>query len=139
MRWPLARSRSLALMALALGAMPWAPGTSARGQQARPPAAAQPDAGLEERLEKLGETIDRHLYAGRIAEAIPAARAKLDLLVRLRGKDHWQAGDARRDVETYEHLAARPRAVRDRFAEARRANARGVQLYGQGHYARSSE
>ena len=31
------------------------------------------------------------------------------------------------------------RAVQDRYAEARRANARGVQLYGQGQYARASE
>ena len=66
------------------------------------------------------KTIGQHLDAGRIAEAIPPAREKLDLLVRLRGKDHWQTGDARRDVETYEQLAARPREVQDRFAEARR-------------------
>ena len=125
MRWPLARSRSLALMALALGVLAATPGPSARGQEAKPPPASNADAEMEKRIEDLDKTIGQHLDAGRIAEAIPPAREKLDLLVRLRGKDHWQTGDARRDLETYERLAARPRAVQDRFAEARRGTTRG--------------
>ncbi len=138
MRWPHARSRALVLIALALAVRPWMTRASAAGQEARPPDASDADTKREKRIEDLEKTIDQNLAEGRIAEAIPPAREKLDLLIRLRGKDHWQAGDARRDVETYERLAAGPRAVRDRFAEARRAIARGEQLYGQGQYARAS-
>ena len=120
MRWTLARSRSLALMALALGMMPWTTRPPALGQEARPPAASDAEAEREKRVEELDKTIRQDLEAGRIAAAIPPAREKLDLLVRLRGPDHWQTGDARRNLETYERLAARPREVRDRFVEARR-------------------
>jgi tetratricopeptide (TPR) repeat protein len=139
MRWTVARSRSLALMALTLAIMPCAPRTLVTGQEAKSPAAGDSDTKLEKRLADLEKTIGQHVEAGRIAEAIPPARERLDLLVRLRGKDHWQAGDARRDVETYEQLAARPRDVQDRFAEARRSMARAEQLYGQGQYAQAAE
>ncbi len=90
MRWPHARSRSLVLIALALGVLPWMTRPSAAGQEAGPPAASDADAKREKRIEDLDQTIERDLEAGRIAEAIPPAREKLDLLVRLRGKEHWQ-------------------------------------------------
>ena len=109
MRWPPARLRTLTLMALALGLFPWTARTSALGQEATRPAARDADAESEKRIEDLGKTIGQHLDAGRIAEAIPPAREKLDLVVRLRGKEHWQTGDARRDLETFKRLAARPR------------------------------
>ena len=139
MRWSRARSRSLVLMALALGVLPGTNRPSAAGQEARPPTASDPDPKLEKRIEELDKAIGQHIEAGRIAEAIPPAREKLDLLVRLRGKDHWQTADARRDLETYERLAKRPREVQDRFAEASRENTRAEQLYGQGQYARIAE
>ncbi len=139
MRCPLVRSRSLTLIALTLGIMPWTNLASARGQEARPPAASDSRVASEKRIEELETTIGQHLAAGRIAQAIPAAREKLDLCIRLRGKDHWQTADARRDLETYERLAARPREARDRFAEARRQDARAEQLYSQGQYNRASE
>src|ERR1700677_2844381 len=110
-----ARSPSLAL--IALGVIVATPSLSARAPPGRPPAPRRPDASLEKRIGDLEKVISEHLDAGRIAEAIPPAREKLDLLVQLRGKDHWQAGDARRDVETYVRLATRPHEVRDRFAE----------------------
>ena len=97
----------------------WTARTSALGQEAGPPAASDVDAKREKRIEDLDKTIDQDLKAGRIAEAIPPVREKLDLLVHLRGKEHWQTGNARRDLETYEQLAVRPREVQDRFAEAR--------------------
>lgn len=109
MRWPPARSRSIALMALALGILPWTTRTSVPGQEARPPARSDPEAKLEKRIEDLEKTIRQHVEAGRIAEAVPPAREKLDLLARLRGTDHCQTGDARRDAETYERIAALPR------------------------------
>jgi tetratricopeptide (TPR) repeat protein len=131
--------QTFALMALALGVAPWTTGPSALGQQATPPAEGNPDAKLEKRIEELDKAVRQQVEAGRIAEAVPPAREKLDLLVRLRGADHWQSGDARRDAETYDRLAARPRQVQDRFAEARREEARGEELYGRGQYAPASE
>jgi hypothetical protein len=136
MRWPPARSRTLALMAL--GVLAATPGPSGRGQEAEHSPASKVDAEMEKRIAGLEKTIGQHVEAGRIAEAIPPARERLDLLVRLRGKDHWQAGDARREAETFEQLAARSRAVQDRYAEAWRAISRGEQLYGQGEYAGAS-
>ena len=88
MRCPSARSRSLALMALALGVLPGTTRPSAPGQEARPPTASDPDPKLEKRIEELDKAINAHLEAGRIAEAVPPAREKRDLLVRLRGRDH---------------------------------------------------
>ena len=62
------------------------------------------------------------------------------LLVRLRGKDHWQTGDARRDLETYERLAAPPARGP---GSVRGGPSRGWlgsnELYGQGQYAQASE
>jgi tetratricopeptide (TPR) repeat protein len=139
MRRPPARSRPTGLMALALCALAATPCPPARGQDAGRTPASNADAEMAKRVDDLEKTISQQVDAGRIAEAIPPAQERLDLLVRLRGKDHWETGDARRDVETYEHLAARPRAVQDRFAEAQRAIARGEQFYGQGQYARASE
>jgi tetratricopeptide (TPR) repeat protein len=126
-------------MALALGVLPGTNRPSAAGQEARPPTASDPDAKAEKRIEELDGAIRQQIEAGRIAEAVPPAREKLELLVRLRGTDHWQTGDARRDAETYERIAALPRAVQDRFAEARRGNTRAEQLFGQGQYAQVSE
>jgi hypothetical protein len=132
MRWPHARSRSIALLVLGLGVWRGTTGPSAPGQEARPPAATDPDAKTEKRIEELDKVI------GQQVKAVPPARERLDLLIRLRGKDHWQTGDARRDVETYERLAAGPRAVQDRFAEARRGAARAEQLYDRVQYAQAS-
>ena len=54
------------------------------------------------------------------------------------GKDHWQTGDARRDLETYRRLAGLPREVQDRYAKARQADARANQLYVRGQYAEAA-
>ena len=136
MRSPHARSRSMALMALAV--LSWTSRPSASGQEARPPTANDPDAKTQKRIEDLDKVIDQQVEAGQIAEAVPPAQEKLDLLVRLRGTDHWQTGDARRDAETCERIAALPRAVHDRFAEARRRAAQASQLFRQGQYAQAS-
>jgi tetratricopeptide (TPR) repeat protein len=126
-------------MAMAMGLSPWTAGTTAVAQKAEPPAASDPAANLDERIQDIDKAIGRQVEAGRISQAIPVAREKLDLIVRVRGKDHPQAGDARRELETYERLAARPRAVQDRFAEARRGSARGGQLHGEGQFAQAAE
>jgi tetratricopeptide (TPR) repeat protein len=139
MRWRLDRFRLCALTALALGTSPWEPRALATGQDAKPLASSDSDPKLEKRVEDLNKMIRQHLQAGRIAEAIPPAREKLDVLVRFRGKDHWQTGDARRELDTYQGLAARPRAVQDRFAEAIRDSARGFELDDRGQYAPALE
>ena len=79
-----------------------------------PPPAERPDADLAKRVEKLDSAINQRLDAGQIAEALPPAREKLDLLASTLGKDHWQTGDARRDLETYHRPPACP--VRSRIA-----------------------
>jgi hypothetical protein len=111
--------------------------SSTPGQTAAPPAttaqpAPAPEADLGQRLEPLDGAIEWHLDAGRIAEAVPPAREKLDRLERRLGKDHWRAGDARRDLKTYTRLAGRPGEVRDRYLKARRADARAEPLSGRG-------
>ena len=139
MRRPPARSRSLALMALALGALAATPALGPRpGSQA--PAREQPGRGAGE-ADRGPRQDDRPApRGGPDRRGDPAGAEKLDLLVRLRGKDHWQTGDARRDVETYEQLAAPTRAVQDRFAEARsRVGPRAKELFGQGQYAQAPE
>src|SRR5262249_10568730 len=130
---------TLTLMALGLGLFPWTARTSALGQEAGPPAASDPDAKREKRIEDLDQAIDRHVEAGQIGEAVPTARGKRRPLVRLRGKDHWQTGDARRDVETYLRIASLPRDVQEKCAEARRGAAQAGLLYGKSEYARASE
>jgi hypothetical protein len=61
-------------MAPALGVWPGTTGTSAPGQEAKPPAATDPDAKLEKRIEELDKVIDHKVEAGWIAEAVPPAR-----------------------------------------------------------------
>ena len=135
MRWSPPRSLAVALAGLTLGALPWTASPRLHGQGPPPPAAPAPDADLEKRVEELDRAINRRLEAGQIAEALPPAREKLDLLARTRGKDHWQTGNARWDLVTYQRLAGLPREVQDRYAKAHRAEARAVQLYARGQYA----
>jgi hypothetical protein len=135
MRWSPPRSLAVALAGLTLGALPWTAPPRLHGQDPAPPAAPAPGADLAKRVEELDGVINRSLYAGRIAEAIPPAREKLDLLARTRGQNHWRTGDARRDLETYRRLAGLPREVQDRFVKAQKANARANQLDAKGQYA----
>jgi tetratricopeptide (TPR) repeat protein len=93
---------------------------------------------LDKRVEKLDSAINERLEAGQFAEAVPPAREKLDLLERIRGKDHWRTGDARRDLETYQRLAGLPREVQGRFAKAHQAKARAIQLYARAQYAEAA-
>ena len=138
MRWSPPRSLAVALAGLTLGALPWTAPPQLHGQDPPPPAAPAPDADLAKRVEKLDSAINQRLDAGQIAEAVRPAREKLDLLARTRGKDHWQTGDARRDLETYHRLAGLPREVQDRYVKARQANARASQLYARGQYAEAA-
>ena len=138
MRWSPPQSLAVALAGLTLGALPWTASPLAHGQDPPPPAAAAPDADLAKRVEELDGVINRHLAAGQIAEAVPPAREKLDLLARIRGQDHWQTGDARRNLETYSRLAGRPREVQERFVKARQANARANQLDSRGQFAEAA-
>src|SRR5262245_26224546 len=102
--------------------------------QAPPAASPRGDDPDSRRLQELDRTIDQRLAAGQLAEAIPLAREKLDRLIGSRGKDHWETGNARRELETYRRLATQPRAVQERYAKARRATDQAVQLYGRGRY-----
>src|SRR5262245_24728513 len=117
MRWSPPRSLAVALAGLALGALLWSASPLAHGQDPPPPAASAPDADLTKRVEALDNTINQRLDAGQIAEAVPPAREKLEVLARTLGQDHWQTGDARRDLETYTRLAGLPREVQERYAK----------------------
>ena len=138
MRWSPPRSLAVALAGLTLGALPRAAPAQLHGQDPPPPAAPAPDADMAKRVEKLDSAINQRLDAGQIAEAVRPTREKLDLLARTRGKDHWQTGDARRDLETYHRLAGLPREVQDRYVKARQANTRASQLYARGQYAEAA-
>src|SRR5215831_6230704 len=129
MRWSPPRWLAVTLAGLTLGALPWAAPPRLHGQAPPPPAAPAPDADLAKRVEKLDGAINQCLDAGRIAEAVPPARERLDLLERGLGKDHWRTGDARRNLETYQRLAGLPREVQDRYVKARQADAKAHQLY----------
>jgi tetratricopeptide (TPR) repeat protein len=123
---------------LALGALPWTVPPQLHGQDPPPPDAPAPDADLTKRVEELDGSINQRLGAGQIAEAVPPAREKLELLARTRGQDHWQTGDAHRELETYTGLTGRPHEVQDRYLKARQADARSEQLYGRGQYAEAA-
>src|SRR5262249_49548013 len=121
MRWSPPRSLAVALAGLTLGALPWAaparphrPAPPPPPPPPRPPGAA-PDAARERRGGALDSPINQRLDAGRIAEAVPPAREKHELLERGLGKDHWRTGDARRDLETCQRFAGLPREVQDRY------------------------
>src|SRR5271157_2474037 len=135
MRWSPPRSLAVALAGLTLGALPWTAPPQLHGQDPPPPAAPAADADLAKRVQKLDSAINQRLDAGQIAEAVLPAREKLDLLARTLGKDHWQTGDARRDLETYHRLAGLPREVQDRYVKARQANNLAATLHDQGKYA----
>ena len=132
------RSLAVALAGLTLGALPWTVPPQLHGQDSPPPPAHAPEADLAKRVEKLDSAINQRLDAGQIAEAVPPAREKLDLLAPTLGKDHWQTGDARRDLETCQRLAGLPREVQDRYVKARQAKTRASQLYARGHYAEAA-
>ncbi|MBV8130256.1 MAG: tetratricopeptide repeat-containing protein, partial [Planctomycetaceae bacterium] len=150
MRWSPLRSLAVALAGLTLGALPWTAPAPVHGQDPPPPAAPAPATDLAKRVEKLDSAINakrvekldsainQHLDAGQIAEAVRPDREKLDLLARTLGKDHWQTGDARRDLETYQRLAGLPREVQDRYVKARQAKTRASQLYARGQYAEAA-
>jgi tetratricopeptide (TPR) repeat protein len=138
MQWSPPRSLAVALAGIALSALPWTAPAPVHGQDTPPPAAHAPAADLAKRVQKLDSAINQHLDTGQIAEAVRPAREKLDLLARTLGKDHWQTGDARRDLETYHRLAGLPREVQDRYVKARQAVARASQLYARGHYAEAA-
>src|SRR5208337_2339275 len=138
MRWSPPRLLAVALAGIAVSALPWTAPPQLHGQDPPPPAAPAPDADLAKRREKLDSAINQRLDAGQIAEAVLPAREKLDLLARTRGKDHWQTGDARRDLETYHRLAGLPREVQDRYVKARQAITRASQLYARGQYAEAA-
>jgi CHAT domain-containing protein/Tfp pilus assembly protein PilF len=138
MRWSPPRPLAVALAGLTLGALPWPASPQLHGQGPPPLAAPAPNGDLTKRLEQLDGAINQRLDAGQVAEAIAPAREKLELLARTRGQDHWQTGDARRDLESYQRLAGLPREVQDRYAKAHQANARAEQLLGRGQYAEAA-
>src|SRR3954470_9630581 len=107
MRRSFPRSLRVALAGLALGAPTWTAPPPVHGQGAPPEVAPADDS--TKRVTELDGTIAQPLAAGQFAEAVPPAREKLDLLGRIRGRDHWQTGDVRRDLETYQRLAVEPR------------------------------
>jgi CHAT domain-containing protein len=138
MLWSLPRSLTVALAGATLGTFPWSVSAPICGQDSPATAAAAPDADPAQRADKLDASINQRLDAGQVAEAVAPAREKLDLLERTLGKDHWQTGDARGDVETYHRLASLAREVQDRYAKARQAEARGAQLCARGQYAEAA-
>ncbi len=140
MQWSPPRSLAVAvaLASMTMGGLPWRASPVAHGQVAPSPAASEADAELAKRVEKLDGTINPRVDAGQIADAVPPAMEKLDLLARIRGKDHWQTADARRDLETYRRIAGLPREAQDRFAKAHRAEARAIEVLALGQYAEAA-
>src|SRR5258708_4420115 len=118
MRWLSPRSRTVALAGITLYLFVGEATLPVHGQDTTSPAVPAPDSELAKALDDLDRSITQRLDAGQIAEAVPTAREKLDLLERKLGKDHWQACDARRDLETYQRLSGLPREVRDRYGKA---------------------
>jgi tetratricopeptide (TPR) repeat protein len=134
MRWSSPRSLMLALASLAMIAFLWTIPPQVHGQEKPSPAKPVPKDDPAKRLEGVDKTINQHLDEGQFAEAIPSAREKLELLERTRGKDHWETGVARRDVETYERLAAQPREIQEQFVKALQANKKGIEAFTRRNY-----
>jgi tetratricopeptide (TPR) repeat protein len=135
MCWSLPRSLRIGLIGLTSGTFLCVLLPQALAQATPTPGASAPDADLTKQIEKLDNLISQRIEAGQIAETIPPTLEKLGLLERIRGKDHWETGDARRELETFQRVASQPREVQGRYAKARHADARATQLYEGDQYA----
>jgi Tfp pilus assembly protein PilF len=73
--------------------------------------------------------------AGKFEEALGPAEEALALRRRSQGKDHWEAANAARNVETLRHLAQWPAETRAALAGALGSLARAEGLHAGGKYA----
>ena len=110
-------------LAVGLAALPWGlfrgrhlPSFTVKTLRPRP---AAPAADLAKRVKKLDTVINQRSTRARSPRPFSGpgeARPPRGTL----GKDHWQTGDARRDLETYHRLAGLPREIQDRYAKSRK-------------------
>jgi Tfp pilus assembly protein PilF len=83
----------------------------------------------------LQKQIDQLWAAAKFDEAVKPAEELLALCRRVRGKDHWEAADASRLMQTLRQAAAVPAGARTALAEAPALDAKADALRGQGNYA----
>src|SRR5262245_12476856 len=99
---------ALSLLATVLGDGPADDqGLRSRSSQAAegPPARRELGGDDAERVTALNMTIDQLWGEGKFAEAVGPAQEVLEICRKALGPDHWQAADARREVEDLRRIA----------------------------------
>src|SRR5215471_18168694 len=94
-------------------------------------------------LSRADEQRVRELYAkavafgrvGKFDEAQGPVREILELRTRVQGEDHFETGDARREIETLKKLAALPKAGRVEYMKTYVLSDEMGKLWQQGRYA----
>jgi tetratricopeptide (TPR) repeat protein len=89
------------------------------------------------KAEALSRRMDELWSTAKFAEAVAPAEELLALRQRVQGKDHWEAADAARLVETLRKAAGLPAATRAALAEAPATAAKAYELYQKGKYAQA--
>jgi len=89
------------------------------------------------RVDELTKKIGELEQAGKFAQARVVALEILTLRSRVQGSDHWQTGDARREVEKLGQIAAMPEAAQAKLASAARLTADAEVDSEKGNYAQA--
>jgi tetratricopeptide (TPR) repeat protein len=84
--------------------------------------------------EELQQQINALFEKGQFADAVQPATQLWELRQRRQGADHWQAGDARRQVDTVQAVAGKPAVQGRALAEARAKAQQAEALYTRGRY-----
>jgi CHAT domain-containing protein len=87
------------------------------------------------RVTELEQQIREQRQAGKYTEAQQAARAILELRIRVQGAEHWQTADAKRLLQTLDKIAALPAQAQAELSASSKRDVRIWQLYRQGRYA----
>jgi CHAT domain-containing protein/Tfp pilus assembly protein PilF len=83
---------------------------------------------------ELGEQIAKLYQDGQYAEAQEPAQRLLTLRTRVQGADHWQTGDARRELEDLRRLEHLPADQRAQLRESDELNGRVYRLWQAGKF-----
>jgi tetratricopeptide (TPR) repeat protein len=89
------------------------------------------------KAEALGKRIGERWAAGQFAEAVAPAEELRDLRRRVQGKDHWEASNDARLVETLRQAAALPAPKRVALTEVPATNTKADELDQRGQYAQA--
>jgi tetratricopeptide (TPR) repeat protein len=116
-RWLCPTGMGIVLSFASVAAFPQPPSVS----QATPPSggsAAPKTLGKEEATKVLAlqQTIEQLRRAGKFTEAMEPARQVLAICEQALGSEEWQAADARREIETLEHITKLPQEGRTAMA-----------------------